>query len=548
MFRQALAAFTALMLSAASASAAPVDAIRSGSMEQMIPEIIAIYEDAGLSWDPGIDWNVGPFTTTYWFYDPHEYEIAVGAVPSDREVAQYWETWSDVLTDGNFVPASFFSSADEAREMAGYNQFVLATHESAHAITFRYDYGHLQRHDYAVNCREYYADRLTVAILDEQARLDTDMARWRGRYLELVSAMGDTIPEQYRYHIPDMAALDADCALIDVAQPTPETMQPYASAYFERYRVLLEADLPPMRSVFQSHLLDRWNEDRGRKPFSPLREGLELATLDEMEAVELGTVYGGSVDSSADDRTRAAAFDASGQLWFASLSYDSASRMTGLYFGTDAAPAAPILPPAEWHQPSIRLEISSLAVLSADRFVISLHHWDRGGDGGAERYFVTFVLVGRVDGAWTLTSIAEVEGMKQAAVLRSPSGRVFMMATPDHPGAQPSENWSGFEISLEAADVVAQLPIETGFYFPLAIDEDGNVYEELANELWQSAPGGKDVVLIGNGLSGPRDGVGAKAEFSDLLVLQFMQDGRALFIDRDARWTSWLLRELRPVR
>ena len=57
--------------------------------------------------------------------------------------------------------------------------------------------------------------------------------------------------------------------------------------------------------------------------------------------------------------------------------------------------------------------------------------------------------------------------------------------------------------------MVAQLPIETGFYFPLAIDEDGNIYEELANELWQSAPGGKDLVLIGNGLSGPRDGVGA---------------------------------------
>ena len=67
------------------------------------------------------------------------------------------------------------------------------------------------------------------------------MARWRARYLELVTAMGETIPEQYRYHIPDFAALEADCALIDVAQPTPQTMQPYASAYFERYRVLLEA-------------------------------------------------------------------------------------------------------------------------------------------------------------------------------------------------------------------------------------------------------------------------------------------------------------------
>ncbi len=547
MVRQTLVTLLALLLSSAPAIAAPVDAIRSGSMERMIPEIVAIYEDAGLSWDPGIDWNVGPFTTTYWFYDPHEYEITTGAVPADGEVATYWQTWSDVLTDGTFVPGSFFSSDEEAGELARYNQFVLATHESAHAITFRYDYGHLQRHDYAVNCREYYADRLTVAILNEQARLDPDMARWRGRYLELVTAMAETIPGQYRYHIPDMAALDTDCALIDVAQPTPETMQPYASAYFERYRVLLEADLPPMRSVFQSHLIERWNEDRGRKPFSPLRDGLELATLAELDEVELGTVYGSNVDSSADDRTRAAAFDASGQLWFASLSYDSDSRMAGLYFGTAPEPAAPILPPAEWHHQSVRLEISSLAVLSADRFLLSLQHWDRAGEGGVERYFVTFILVEQVDGAWTLTNIAEVEGMKQGAVLRSPSSRLFMMATPDHTGSPPSENWSCFEISLEAGDVVAQLPISTSFHFPLAIDEDGRIYEELSNVLWQSEPGGKDVVLIGNGHSGPRDGVGAKAEFSDLLVLQFMQDGRALFIDRDARWEAWLLRELRPV-
>ena len=546
MFRQT-AAFLALVLSSA-ASAAPVDAIRAGSMEQMIPEIIAIYEDAGLSWDPAIDWKVEPFTTTYWFYDPHEHEIVTGAVPSEGEVAEYWQTWSDVLTDGNFVATSFFSSTADAIELARYNQFVLATHESAHAITFRYDYPHLERHAFAVNCREYYADRLTVAILNEQALLDPDMERWRGRYLELVTAMGETIPEQYRYHIAHFAALDADCALIDVAQPAPDSMQPYASAYFERYRVLLEADLPPLASVFQTHLVDRWDESHSTTPFSPSHEHLELTTLAELEEVDLGTVFGSSVGASADDRTRVAAFDPSGRLWFASLSYDDAGQLAGLYFGTDAEPAAPILPPAKWHRPSKRLEISSLAVLSENRFVISLHHWDEGGEGGAERYFVTFILVEHVGDKWTLTNIAEVEGMKQAAVLRSPSGRLFMLATPDNTGPQPSRNWTCFEISLERSEVVAELPISTGLDFPKAIDDEGRIYEELGGLLWQSGPGDEDVVLIGNGHSGPRDGVGERAEFSDVLVLQFMPDGRALFIDRDARWEAWLLRELRPIR
>lgn len=543
-----MVACSALLLTFVPGSASPIDAIRAGSMEQMIPEIVAIYEDAGLSWDRGIEWQVGPFTTTFWFYDPNVREITVGAVPADSEIETYWQTWSDVLTDGIFVPATFFSSDDEARELAHYNQYVLATHESAHAITFRYDYPHLQRHDYAVNCREYYADRLSVAILNEQARVDLDMARWRARYLELVEAMGETIPDQYRYHIPDFAALDADCALIDVAQPTPETMQPYASAYFERYRVLLQADLPPMASLFQTHLFGRWDEAYKDTPFAPSREGLELATLAELEEVTLGTVYGSDIGGSADDRTRVAAFDPSGKLWFASLSYDSKSRFAALFFGTEPEQDAPILPPAEWHQPSMQLELSSLAVLSADRFLVSLQHWDNGGIEGGERHFVTFILADRVNDVWTLTSLAEVEDMHQAVILRSPIDKLYMLTTQDHAGRDPTTNWIGFEISLELGDVVAQLPIGSGFDFPLAIDGDGRIYEELGFLLWQSEPGGGDSVLIGNGHMGPRDGIGAKAEISDVQVLQFMPDGRALLIDRDLRWDAWQLRELRPLQ
>ncbi len=543
-----MAAYSALLVIAVPAAAAPIDAIHAGSMEQMIPEIIAIYEDAGLSWDRGIEWQVGPFTTTFWFYDPNEREITVGAAPANSEIETYWQTWSDVLTDGNFVPATFFSSDDEARELAHYNQFVLATHESAHAITFRYDYPHLQRHDYAVNCREYYADRLTVAILHEQARVDQDMARWRARYLELVEAMGGTIPDEYRQHIPDFAALDADCALIDVTQPSPEAMQPYASAYFERYRVLLQADLPPMASVFQTHLLGRWNKVYEDTPFASSREGFELATLAELEEVTLGTVYGNDTGSNADDRTRAAAFDPSGKLWFASVSYDRETRFAALYFGTEPERDLPILPPAEWHQPSMQLELSSLAVLSADRFLVSLQHWDNGGIEGGERHFVTFILADRVNDFWTLTSLAEVEDMHQAVILRSPIDKLYMLTTPDHAGRDPTTNWIGFEISLELGDVVAQLPIGSGFDFPLAIDGDGRIYEEIGFLLWHSEPGGGDSVLIGNGHMGPRDGVGAKAEISDVQVLQFMPDGRALLIDRDLRWDAWQLRELRPLQ
>ena len=81
--RQAAGAVLIAGLGASTASAAPVDALRAGDMGQMIEEVIAVYEDAGLSWDFGIEWMVGPYTTTYWFYNPNEDEVHVGAVPAD---------------------------------------------------------------------------------------------------------------------------------------------------------------------------------------------------------------------------------------------------------------------------------------------------------------------------------------------------------------------------------------------------------------------------------------------------------------------------------
>lgn len=542
-----MAAAAVLLGGTLPAAAAPIDAIRAGDMNRMIEEIIAVYEDAGLSWDRGNEWQIGPYTTTYWFYDPNTDDVIVGAVPAADEVATYWQTWSDVLTDGNFDPDGFFASAEEAREMAHFNQYVLATHESAHAMTFRYDYPHLARHDYAINCREYYADRLTVAILNAQAEAEPDMARWRARYLELVTAMGETIPEQYRYRIDDFAALDADCAVIEVKQPTPETMQPYASAYFERYRVLLEAELPPMAEIFETHLADVWAEAHSGVPFAPIRDELELVTIGTAEEIHLGTVYG--EDRSDTDRvSRAAAFDPAGVLWFATVHYDRETRMSDLAFGTNPETAPIVSGPAEWSFPSVRVEISSLAVLSPDRFVFSLQHWDRAGEADAERYFVTYVLAERAEDAWTLSTIADIDGVQRGLMLRSPSNRVFMLANPESGGRAATDGWRGLEISLDTADVVGEMQITSPFDFPLAIDDDQRLYEELSYLLWSSTPEGKDGVIIGNGLVGPRDGVGSKAELSDVQVLQWMAGGRALIVDRGPGRRGWRLRELRQAQ
>ncbi len=535
----------ALVAGMATAQAAPVDAIRAGDIDLMIDTIVAVYEDAGLSWDHRIEWEKGPFTTTFWYYSSIEDKIVVGAIPRDDQVEAYWQAWSQVLTDGNFDPAGFFASPVEARDLARFNQYVLATHEAAHAMTYRYDYAHLERHAHAINCREYYADRLTVAILNEEASREPDMARWRDRYRDLVTAMGDTIPEQYRYHIPDFAALEADCALIDVAQPTPQTMQPYASAYFERYRVLLEADgLPPLDQVLETHLAARWEEARGNLRFAPERATIEVATVGELDEMELGTVYFGIDDARIGSRAAAVAPD--GTLWFANLVYDPATRMAELAFGTEPEAGAPIAEPSEWTHPSRNLQLTSLAVLSPDRFVIALDHWDEEGPDGAERHFVTWILATRAAEVWTRESLAEIE-TGQGVALRAPDGRIYLLATIDEPSRVGSENWRGLEVSLDTGEVLGEIELTSPFTFPMAIDAEGRLYEEVSYLLWRTTPGAGDDVLLGTGLVGPRDGSGDRAEMSDLKLMQWMPDGRALLVERGLTFDRWLIRELRPV-
>jgi hypothetical protein len=539
--------FAALALaSAGPALATPADAIRSGDMQQMIPAIIAVYEDAGIAWDHRIEWKVGEFTTTFWYYSPSLDEIVAGAVPTRAEIDEYWQTWSEVLTDGNFDPASFFVSATEAEELARFNQYVLATHESAHAVTYRYDYAHLARHNDAINCREYYADRLTVAILNEEAGRDADMARWRERYRELVTAMGATIPAQYRYHIPDLAALEADCALIDVAQPTPEAMQPYASAYFERYRVLLEGELPPLAELLDTHLASHLREALARVPLAAEHADSELRTIARLDEMELGTVFFG-LKSDDNSGSRAAAVAPDGSLWFATLEYDSAARVLDLAFGTTPIGSPLVVAAEPWHRPSQRVLVSSLAVLSADEFVVALEHFEQPGADDTYADLVTWVHAVRRDGAWTLTSLLEIDDMQQGAVLRSPDNRVFLLANADSRSRDPSPNWRGLEISLATGEVVAELPLAAQFYRPMAIDAEGRLYEEINYYLWRSEQTGRFEALIGNGLYGPRDGRGAKAELSSVQFMQWMADGSAVLVERGLRFEDWIRRELRRV-
>lgn len=279
-----LALVLGLVISAASLGA-PIrpahDQMLTGDTRDMIDAVLARYADAGLSFNDRIAWQVESFTTIVSYYDHNERIISVGAMPNAGQVNAYWANWSRALTDGRWSPDGFFKSPEEAEQLARFNQFLIYAHEAGHALAFRYDYDHLQRHDYDINCREYYADRLSDALVLDMAREDPEIAALKDRYIALIASVNAGIAPDFRYTIPDVATLEANCAVISVAKPTAETMQPYASAFFERQRLLLSDDRAPLAKAARDYLIDKHAAvmASGRAPETAARTLRTLARL-----------------------------------------------------------------------------------------------------------------------------------------------------------------------------------------------------------------------------------------------------------------------------
>src|SRR5690606_23108791 len=115
-----------------------------------------------------------------------------------------------------------------------------------------------------INCREYPADRLAAALLEEVAEKDARIAVLKARYRSLIDAINAQIAPEHRYALPGFDVLDADCSVMHIEQPTddPASMVPYASAFFVRHGLLQAQDLPPLADVYKKHLLSHWRAAR----------------------------------------------------------------------------------------------------------------------------------------------------------------------------------------------------------------------------------------------------------------------------------------------
>ena len=534
--KTALAAAVTVLL-AAPATATPRDAILSGDMRAVTSEIEKLYADHGLSWADWIEWEIGSFTTTYWYYDDIEAKIVAGDMPGPGQAGAYWQAFSDVLTDGNWRSSGFFSSDAEALEMARFNQWVLATHESAHAITFRYDYEHTKRYDYHVNCREYHADRLTAAILQDVAKRDPDMARWRARYLELVTEMGASIPDEYKVTQADYAALEANCKVMEIYQPTPDRMQAYASAYFARYKALLEAELPPLDAVFDKHLKARNREKTDTFPAAAEWSGHVLETVEENEGVY---DYLFNKAKTLDGRAqRAAAFAPDDTLYVAESSSALDSGQIQIVFGPHDGKFESVAETLDWHRESEAITLVSIAVYSPDLFFAAFEEegyhsavlrFDRGEEGWAHRLLVGFDRFGK------------------AQVFRAPDGRL-LLALSEYKfddREETDDSWRVADFDPESGESISFVDLPVIIRHPVGADSEMRLFFSYASMLIRLDEEGNLARVTGNGLNGRIDGDIENAEIDGINIFQINANGAIALDEIPGAYPRQAIRRLTP--
>jgi hypothetical protein len=483
-----------------------------------------------------LTWQFQPYDGLVNWYNQYSQVINLSELPQDDEIAPYWNNWSEALTGGKWDWQAFFADEAEARAMARFNQFVLAAHEYGHALTYRYDPEHEAREDNEVNCRELPADRLAAGLLEELAALDSTIAQYRLRYADLVTAINAAIAEDIRYDIPDYASLNADCHIIHVVQPDETTMAPYASAYFARWQVLLQTDLPPLADLYETHL------------YTPLRARLAkgspsaewVTTIDWIDDDITGNFEHGDVTG-----WRLPAFAPDGTLYVMNYAATPADGDVGLYitYGPAGAKQKTVLDTdrigAEIVDPEF-FELTAFLPLGADRFLAASS--DMWGDESA----LVLLDVQRGPKGWThriaqpLPGVMPIESRLRTRYDGAILLEIYQFSTDTEPAY-----WQSHVLDLEsltATDMTRQPDSPYGWFSD--IPDGPTVLIDKDNPSILVTKGFEVLRIAGNGLQGYK-------ELGDPLEVEFTapstaigMEGKIRVLDYEPYIDEYVVREI----
>ena len=497
----------------------------------------AYYRAAGISVHEGLTWQSQAFDEIVNWYNQYTETIMLSELPRPAEVERYWRNWSTVLTEGRWDPDDFFADPDEARLLANFNQFLLAAHEYGHALTYRYDPEHVSRHGSAINCREYPADRLAAALLEEVAEQDAAIAGLKVRYGQLMTAINAAIAPEHRYETPGFAALDADCTLLDVAQPDETSMTPYASAFFVRQSLLQAEDLPPLADIYETHLLTPW-----RAAQQPAAEGFgPVNTVAALPGLEIGYVSRGEGDAEETGRRRPG-FASDGSLYVlqAYVAGEPGTVLLDMRY-EQVGGVAEDLPSLAFEFDNVETEYTGLEAvvpLGPDRFVALFGSY-LGLSGDA-----LVVFARKEAGAWRAEALAPFPGEEAMLpqMVGVPGGGVAIFATFTRDGAFVTE---GAPVLLEPFEAYAAAPYEISYDLLVMTETMGIVTYNADNPTLVAESGeGDRLVLAGNRLQGSKDAERAlDAEFVNIAAAALIE-GSLRVLDYDLVGQTYVLRDI----
>lgn len=472
------------------------DAIGSSDTQGVFDFVEEYYSEAGVSMNDLLTWESQPFDEIVNYYSTYDIKIVVSALSTPEQVAPYWDTWSQVLTQGAWDWQAFFRTPEEARIMSGFNQFLLAAHEMGHALTYRYDPYYDSRMDYEINCREYAADRLATALLQEVAAADPRLGALKARYGELIAEINANIAPHYRYVTPTFAELDADCRVMHVVQPDAETMTPYASAFFVRHALLQAADLPPLREMYETHLFTPW---RDRLP-PPSGLAGPVTTEGPVEGVNLEVQRTG-----LDVERQLLVFDPQGELYVVEYGSDDEVRppLVRFSYGPAVAPleiAVPATPlDGDWGEYD-SLFIASAVALGPDRFLVL-----SGGIGFSVDKIWLFDLRRGPDG-WTMSAkdIA-VQPAPFAFLVFDAAGRVHVVQNEYIVEGVSDLHWRDRIYDLETGALTDERFVPDSGKPIVAIGPDGETFRYDDYQITIMGADGVERAFAGAKLQGQKD-------------------------------------------
>ncbi len=511
-------------------------AIDNADTDELTYAIEQGYAVAGISRNDILTWQFQSFDGIVNWYNQYTEVINLSELPRDDEIAPYWDNWSDTLTGGNWDWRGFFADDAEARDMARFNQFVLAAHEYGHALTYRYDPEHVAREDNEVNCRELPADRLAAGLLEELAAVDPTIARYRSRYGDLVSSINAAIADDIRYDISDYESLDGNCHVISVAQPDETTMAPYASAYFARWHVILQADLPPLADLYETHLFTPWRARIAKG--SPSAEW--VATVDWLDDDLTGNFERGDVTG-----WRLPAFAPDGRLFVMNYAVTPGDGDIGLYvaYGPAGAKKKTVLETLALGATLADVEFFDLTAflpLGPDRFLAA------SSDMWGEETSLVLLDFRRGPEGWTyrlsqpLPGIPPVETRLRTRYDGATLLEVYQFSTDTEPA-----HWLSHVLDLEtlAAGEMTELSDSPYAWFS-DIPDGPTVLIDTENPSILVTKGFEPLRIAGNGLQGYKEmGDPLEVEFIDPLTAIGLE-GAIRVLDYEPYLDQYVVREI----